>query len=237
VATNLANSTFSSSLESAENYQRWLARTFAPYLGRSILEIGMGHGALSEYLATNRNYIGLDIDGALVRHARTRYPDREFIEADIRGPGFVEQLAGRQTETVVCVNVLEHVADDRGAVHDMLSLVSPGGHLILFVPAFRRLYTSLDQLAGHLRRYTVHDVRVLFDAVPDRIVRLEYFNPLGAVGWWLNGLVKHSSLEAEGVTRQVRFFDRVVLPMSRGLNKATRHHFGQSVLCVVCKSS
>lgn len=232
----VSNETFSSSMEGARNYNRWVISAFAPFIGRSLLEIGMGHGGFYDHFPPLDTYVGLDIDGELVAHARARYPDRRFVQADVADPSLLDQLSDVRFDTVLCVNVLEHVVDDRAAVVGLLRLLEPGGHLLIFVPAFRQLYTDLDRLAGHLRRYTKSEVAALVDPADGEIRRLEYFNPVGALGWWANGLKRHDSLESKAVTGQVAFFDTYVLPVSKMLNTITRPVFGQSVVCAVRKA-
>jgi SAM-dependent methyltransferase len=135
-------------------------------------------------------------------------------------------------DTVFCANVLEHVPDHQTAVRNMVEIVQPGGHVLLFVPAFRWLYNDLDRLAGHQRRYMMQDLVRL--APPNaKIRRLEYFNPAAVLPWWLNGRVTHRSLETPLVNSQVAFFDRYVLPISRAVTPLTRKWFGQSIVCVL----
>ncbi|HEY7412480.1 MAG TPA: methyltransferase domain-containing protein [Vicinamibacteria bacterium] len=223
--------TFSSAMGGATGYHRWLMSAFAPHVGRCVLEVGFGHEGLRGLLPAGTRYVGLDVDPAVVEAARRRAPGDAFVCGDVGDPGLGERLAGLDVDTVLCVNVLEHVADDAAAARGLLRLLPAGGRLIVFVPAFRALYNDLDRLAGHLRRYRRAEVRAL---VPPegRVLALEYFNPVGGVGWWLNRFLRHHSLERASVTGQVRFFDRWVLPASRLLNPLTRSFFGQSVLCV-----
>src|SRR6266540_2852678 len=233
--TSAGSLTFSSSMEAARNYNHWVVAAFEPFFGRSVLEIGVGHGGFYEHLPPVEEYIGLDLDADLVERCRERYPDLRFVQGDIADGDLPARLADARIDTVLCANVLEHVDDDASAVENLLKLLTPGGHLLLFVPAFGRLYTTLDRLAGHRRRYTKAAVAVLIPPSAGEILRLEYFNPLGAVGWWLNGLVRHHSLESKEVTSQVRFFDTYLVPISKLLNPLTRSAFGQSVVCAVRK--
>ena len=233
--TSVGSLTFSSSMGGAHNYNRWVVRAFEPFFGRSVLEIGVGHGGFYEHLPPIERYIGLDLDTELVAGCQARYPGLRFVQGDIADRDLPDRLADARIDTVLCVNVLEHVDDDRAAVENLLRLLVPGGNLLLFVPAFRRLYTDLDRLAGHRRRYTKAEVAALIPPPLGQIRRLEYFNPLGAIGWWLNGLVPHRSLESKEVTGQVRFFDTYLVPISKLLNPLTRSAFGQSVVCAVRK--
>jgi SAM-dependent methyltransferase len=228
--------TFGSAMESAHAYNRWIVRAFRPYVGREVLEVGIGHGGFRALLATP-GYVGADIDAELVLHARTVVPNVDLVVADVSASGFGEALGGRRFDTVLCVNVLEHVREQEAGLANMMAALDPGGHLLLFVPAFNALYNDLDRLAGHVRRYRNAEVRQLLVEAGAHVVTSEYFNAVGGMGWWANRFVSHETLESGSVEGQVRFFDRWVLPISRAINPVTRHFFGQSVIAVARKSS
>lgn len=228
------STTFSSSMGQAHNYRRWLADSFGPYLGRNLLEVGIGDGGFADLLPQGTRYTGLDIDPELVRLASRELPRHTFLEADVCDRSLTARLGAGAYDTVLCCNVLEHLEDDGLALGNMVDLLAVGGHLLLFVPALPALFNDLDRCAGHLRRYTLADLPA---RLPDPVqpLKLHYFNPLGGIGWWLNRWLRHDSLEGAKVERQVLFFDRFVLPLSRLLTPVTRRFFGQSLICVARK--
>jgi len=227
---------YSRAIEGATNYMRWILEGFGPYLGSSVVEIGVGHGGYRRHLPPRvERYLGLDVDAALVERARALHPDERFLQGDLMDPATVGVVSKEGYDTVLCVNVLEHIQDDRRAVAHLLSMLPAGGHLLLFVPAHPALYTDLDRLAGHHRRYTRDQVAGLFTPDLGSTRRLEYFNPIGGLGWWVNGLFPHRSLDSRIVNGQLDLFDKYVLPISRLTNRLTRSFFGQSLLCVVQK--
>ncbi|CAA7612120.1 bifunctional 2-polyprenyl-6-hydroxyphenol methylase/3-demethylubiquinol 3-O-methyltransferase UbiG [Magnetospirillum sp. UT-4] len=226
-------STYSSAIATADRYTRWIVDAVRPYIGRRILEIGVGHGSYRAAFGDCQAYVGIDIDEAAVAEAQRRCPGGEYLAGDITSAGLAAVLGGRAFDTVVCINVLEHVRDDAAAIANLLQLLDPGGHLILFVPAFPGLYGSLDRLAGHMRRYRLDDLRRLVPAGAGEVVRSCYFNSIGGVGWWVNGLVGHASLNDPAVNGQIAVFDRFVVPISRLVDPVTRRFFGQSAICVV----
>ncbi len=226
--------TFSRAMIDARNYNRWILSTFEPFLGRSVMEVGIGHGGFADLIhERGLTYLGVDVDPALVEEASRARPEVAYVCADVTDPALPERVAGRGLDTVLCANVLEHIADDRGAVENMLSVVPPGGHVLLFVPAHPALYGGLDRLAGHLRRYDRGMLRRLAAVDHGRVRRLEFVNPLGGVAWWLNGWLPHRSLDGAAVNRQIELFDRYLLPVSRALTPLLRGVFGQSLVCVV----
>ncbi len=178
-------STLSSSMSAAGNYTRWVLDEFTPFVGRRVMEVGLGHGDYVAWLSRGEDYLGVDSDDAVVGSVARLHPEAEFKVSDISKPGFVDDIGGRRFDTVFCVNVLEHIEDDSSAVRNLLGVLHDGGHLLLFVPALQALYTDLDRLAGHVRRYTRRRLVQAFPAQGVTVRRLDYFNPIGAVGWWM----------------------------------------------------
>lgn len=230
--TPIGIDTFSSSMGQASRYNRWILASVQPYLGPRVLEVGLGHGGVAALLPQGTEYVGVDLDPRVIQKARELLPRAQFIEGDITSAATLERLGERSHDCVLCLNVLEHVEDDGAAVRHLLRLVRPGGRLVLFVPAFQALFNDLDRLAGHVRRYGKAQLTALVTGAGGRVVRARYFNPVGAIGWWLNRWLRHGSLESGRVAGQVQFFDRYVLPVSRCLDLGTRGFFGQSILCI-----
>ena len=198
--------TYSSAIVDAANYTRWIVDLMRPYLGFSLLEVGLGHGSFRDAWPAQVRYLGTDLDADAVASAAARHPRDGFFVADIAAPEFpaLAQAEGAPVDTVVCANVLEHVPDDAAAVANLLAVLQPGGRLLLYLPAHARLYGRMDALAGHHRRYDRSDLERLTGSA-----RLTHIN------------------------RQIRLFDRYVLPVSRWLTPLTARHFGQSLFCVL----
>jgi SAM-dependent methyltransferase len=226
--------TYSTAIEGADNYTRWILSGFWPFFGRSLLEVGLGHGGYRQFLPADLDYIGLDIDPESVARAQARHPLDAYLVADITDSGLAARLAPRVIDTLLCINVLEHIERDEDAVASLLTTLAPGGHLLLLVPAFPSLYSDLDRMAGHVRRYTLADIPRL-NAGQGIVVRQHYFNAVGGLGWWINKALRHSSLDSSAVNGQILFFDRFVVPLARAVDRVARRYFGQSMICVIRK--
>jgi SAM-dependent methyltransferase len=229
--TKKAAETYAEAISDAHNYTNWIVSQFEPFLGRSTLEIGVAHGSYIRRLSAGREYAGLDLDSEAVTVAQKQHPRHQFYCADLGSADFSERVP-RRFESIVCCNVLEHIHDDSRALQNLSNALTPGGHLLLFVPALPWLYSDLDRLAGHHRRYTRAAVRRLVTGVGLAVVQLRYFNPVGAVGWWLNRGMRHRTLNGDAVNAQVRAFDRWGVPVSRALDPFFRNVLGQSLICV-----
>ncbi|WP_186294141.1 class I SAM-dependent methyltransferase [Bradyrhizobium guangdongense] len=214
----------------------WIIGTMRPYLGRDVLEVGIGHGSYYEILGKLGRYSGVDIDPENVANSKSRYPGGDFAIADICSEEFRARFAPGSVDTVVCCNVIEHIEDDSRAVANMANALSRGGHLLLLVPALQQLYGDLDRLAGHHRRYNKALMLKACAGAPIEILELRYFNPIGGLAWWINTFAKHETLDDSAVNTQIRIFDKYVLPISRMVDPLTRSFFGQSLICVARRS-
>jgi SAM-dependent methyltransferase len=105
---------------------------------------------------------------------------------DLGDPAAVDGLAGRY-DTVVCLNVLEHVAQESQGARNLLSVLAPGGCAIVLVPQGPGLYGTLDRVLGHERRYTTAMLRATLEGAGFEIERIFGFNRASRPGWWLNG--------------------------------------------------
>jgi SAM-dependent methyltransferase len=224
--------TYSSAMSDARNYISWMLESFDEVIQPPTLEIGVGHGSYAEVLQQRGEYVGVDIDAASVEAARRRFPALTFHPADITQQSFVDAVGEERFSSIVCLNVLEHVGDHSTAVANLARVLRPGGHLAIVVPALSLLMNDLDRLAGHLRRYRSAEVRDLLRDAGLDVLRADYFNPIGGLGWLANRLVTHKSLNDDAVNSQIRLFDRWATPVSRAVDPLTRRFFGQSVLAI-----
>ncbi|NJK99870.1 MAG: class I SAM-dependent methyltransferase [Spirulinaceae cyanobacterium SM2_1_0] len=229
-------STMSSAIEFADNYNNWIVESLLPYAGLRILEVGTGQGNFRRYLPASQEYVSIDIDSQVIQRASQRDPEGHYFLANIADSTSLFELQKFEFDTILCTNVLEHIEDDHQAIKNMLSLLCPQGKILLFVPAIPFLYSSMDKLAGHYRRYTKQSLhRLVAGDSGGKVDCIEYFNPVGGVGWGLNKLLDHRSLDDNKINKQIEIFDKHIVPISKSLNYFTKSFFGQSLICVISK--
>ncbi len=146
----------------APNFNRWMADTIQPYIGKRVLEIGAGMGNLTRLLVAGRKrYVATDIDLEHLERLKKRLaqrPNLETAELNSADPEGHEAFRG-QMDTVVCLNVLEHIEDDLGALRNIRSMLEDGGRAVILVPAGQSIYNCLDEELGHFRRYSEEQLR------------------------------------------------------------------------------
>jgi SAM-dependent methyltransferase len=227
--------TMSSAMPDAVKYHRWILQVLRRHVrGGPLLEVGPGYGQYTGVLAGwVSRLLAVDLSPTCIDDLRALAPNVEARVADLADDIFVETVGKRCFDHVVCLNVLEHVEEDVRALVRLREVLRPGGVLLLLVPAHSELYGPMDRLAGHFRRYTKRTLAERLARSGFAAESLRYFNPVGAVGWWVNArFFRPRSLSDDAVNRQILLFDRYVLPISRALDPLTRALFGQSLWAV-----
>lgn len=227
--------TMSPSLQRARNYYGWISDRFRPLLGVRVLDVGGGHGPLLDHVVhPGRSVTAVDLSRECVLAMRRRFAGADFRAevGDITDPTLVAALRGR-FDTVLCVNVLEHIERDDVALRAMAEILRPaGGRLLLMVPAHPLLYGTPDALAGHHRRYSRAALRRLLRESGFQVESAAFFNPFGALPYLVNSRLLRPRSLGGAVDAQLVLFDRFLVPVLRRLDAVLRLPFGQSLVAV-----
>ena len=214
-------------LDGADQYARWIYTLVEPHLGKDVLEAGAGHGTFTELLRDSRRIVACDPSERCARLLRERFdadPTVTVLNTDLHGA-----IDEGPFDSVVMINVLEHVEDHAAALRDVWKALRPGGRLILWVPAMEWLYSDLDRRIGHHRRYHLKQLRQLLGETGFEPAELRYVNAIGAIGWWV--MAKQLGRRPTSAA-SVQLFDRVVVPVQRRMDERTRLPWGQSIFTV-----
>ncbi|HYP06584.1 MAG TPA: bifunctional glycosyltransferase/class I SAM-dependent methyltransferase [Bryobacteraceae bacterium] len=198
------------SLADTRRFNRWMADVIAPYVGQRVLEIGAGIGNLTQCLSPKRHrYIAIDIDAEHLARLRTRFLYRKNVQTKLGNLLCAEDLReyAQSMDTVVCLNVLEHVEDDAAALRNIHDTLVPNGKAILLVPQGPSLFGTLDETLGHCRRYTEEELKAKMEAAGFRIECVLGFNRITRPGWYWNGRILRRRTFGRA---QLWIFDRLV---------------------------
>ena len=211
-------------------YNRWLHERFAHYLGQRILEVGAGVGNQTRFFVSERErVIASDIEPHYLRELHAHFEDRRNVRiASYRFPlsaGDRDDLLAEKIDTVVCLNVLEHIEDDHATLRDFASVLPRGGRLVLVVPALKGLYGTLDRHLNHHRRYAPEELRAAITAAGFSIDQLRFLNRPAVFGWWLSSRILRRRVMPKG---QLAVF-RWMMPILK-LEERTEPRFGLSLL-------
>jgi len=221
-------------MSKAANYFAWQSGLVRNELGRRVLEVGCGIGNFTGTLLDREAVIAVDVEPACVRRLMERYAGRDNLHAfvcDVAGPEF-HRLASFRPDSCVCLNVLEHIGNDRAALEAMASVLVSGGAIVLLVPAFQALYGRIDENLGHYRRYNRAGIRRLAESTGLHLRKVYYSNSIGYFGWWINAHILKLAAQSE---RQIEMFDRYLVPALARVERVVRPPFGQSLVAVLEK--
>lgn len=234
----IGQATMSSALTEAHHFHQWTYDWIAPYLKGYILDIGGGSGNHLKYL-TSHSLLSLDLSAECVQKLNLKYQHLahwNFMQGDITSAQLVQDLGEGHFDTVLSCNVFEHIKDDTLAITNAHRLLKNTGSLVLVLPAHPSLFGSMDEHAGHFRRYNKADIEKKLLAAGFEVSILKYVNLLGAIGWWVNNkLFKPKSLSTKGINGQIKLFDRFGVPFLKWLEGKKSMPFGQSLICVGVK--
>jgi SAM-dependent methyltransferase len=211
----------------ARTWKAYWSRRIRPYIAGDVLEVGAGLGANTPYMQGTgvRGWVALEPDPEMARElaAKLRDTDRH-----------VEVICGtlntlepeRRFDTIIYIDVLEHIEGDRDELHAAANRLNPGGRVIVLSPACQWLFSPFDAALGHFRRYS----RSMLKQLGPANAQLEDVFYLDSAGLLLsagNKLLLRQSMPTKG---QIRFWDRIVVPVSRVLDRVLSGSVGKSIV-------
>ena len=206
----------------AVNYNAFLHAQVAAHArpGDRILDFGAGIGTFARELVRRGHAVAcLEPDPAQAQRLAAE------------GLPVVDDLAGlpdASLDYVYTLNVLEHIDDDGAALRGIAARLRPGGRLLVYVPAFQVLYSSMDRKVGHVRRYRRADLaRAVRDAGLGNVVA-RYVDSLGFLAALAFRVVGNDDGTID--RRALRAYDRYAFPVSRVLDRLVGRWFGKNVL-------
>jgi SAM-dependent methyltransferase len=215
-------------LDGADNYAAWIFEQVEPHLGDEVLEVGAGHGTFTGLLsARSARVAATDVSERCVGILRTRFADDPRV-AVLQGTA-ADAAELPPFDSAVLINVLEHIADDDGALRELSATLKPGGRLILWVPAFALLYSDFDRKIGHYRRYRKAGLAEKLSGAGYDVAELRYVNLVGALAWLVVARMLHRA-PTGGLS--VKIYDSYFVPVLKRLERRWGAPFGQSVFAV-----
>ncbi|MGH9946974.1 MAG: class I SAM-dependent methyltransferase [Pyrinomonadaceae bacterium] len=222
----------------AVNYHRWILDEFRPFLGKRIVEVGAGSGSFSEMLLAETPDVLAVVEpskmfdplenglSAIDASTKVEYYNSIFssVHMQIR-----ESIA---PDSIIYVNVLEHIEKDSEEIMLAYESLSSGGRLFIFVPALMSLYGKFDELIGHYRRYSKRGIEEKCTRAGFKIIRSKYFDFAGIIPWWIKyKLLRSDSLQPGAVS----IYDRLAVPIIRLGERLIPVPIGKNVLLIAEK--
>jgi 2-polyprenyl-3-methyl-5-hydroxy-6-metoxy-1,4-benzoquinol methylase len=219
-------------MQQARRYAAHIFGLFRGHVGSRVLEVGSGIGTMSRQLVDVANLVvGIEPNvncAVRVQEAMRDHPRFSLRVCHLEDCDPVE-LASHHFDTVLCVNVLEHIADDVGALRTFRTILAPGGRVLVFVPAVQAAYGPLDAELGHHRRYSRRTLAAAFADAGLDVMQLRYTNPIGLAGWMYNAHVSKARTHSLG---QVKAFETLIAPWALPLERLIPPPIGLSLAAI-----
>jgi len=221
-------------LADTSNYQAWIMGILGDHVRGRVIEYGSGTGTFTRRLLPHAtSLVAVEPSRNLIAALRTRLGSHDNVE--VCGETLEAHVArqnDRSCDTIVMINVLEHIEDDRAALQNLVRMLRPGGSLLLFVPALRLLMSELDRVHGHFRRYQRPELEAKVGATGAVVAHCRYFDALGVAPWFILNTVMGSTTFNPSL---VRINDRYVVPLTKALESLVRMPFGKNLILVARK--
>jgi SAM-dependent methyltransferase len=218
-------------LSRAVNYHRWIVEQFRPYLGETVAEVGAGIGSVSRLLLEGpvKRLFAFEPSANMFPYLADELCNEPRAAAinDLFSPGHTQD----GVDSVVYINVLEHIEDDLAELKNAHAALRPRGHLMVFVPALAWLYSDFDRHVGHFRRYTKRRLRELAETAGFEVAVARYFDMVGILPWYVSFVLLKSRPNAGSVT----LYDKIVVPPMRLVERLVSPPLGKNVLLIARK--
>jgi SAM-dependent methyltransferase len=218
----------------SSNFTNWLYEQIKPYIDGKILEIGSGIGTYSAKIIADfpKNKIVLsDIDPNYLTKLKKQWQMKNvFVDKlNLNSKADFLRIGGR-FDTIIALNILEHISNDLVALQNLRQKLNPNGQLILLVPAYPKLFNCIDQAVGHFRRYKKKDIINKANKSGLKIQRIFYFNFFAIIGWVVNGFVFNKSEINE---QAMGFFNYLVPSFKFVENNILKKRAGMSLIAIL----
>lgn len=217
----------------AKNYHGWILDKFRNFFGKKVAEVGAGSGSFSELLLSLPIEELVAVEPSKEMSGLLRSATLSDPRVTIRNEYFENVSAAYKDyfDSIVYVNVLEHIEDDKKELSYIYNSLKRGGNVCIFVPALSWLYSDFDRTIGHFRRYHKKPLKDLLEKAGFEIISIDYFDIIGILPW----LIMLKILKKRPGSKNVSFYDRFVVPFSRFVEALIPLPVGKNLIAIAKK--
>jgi len=217
----------------AKNWKKYWVSKISPLLGDSVLEVGAGIGSNLILLnKDDRDWLALEPDAHQANQIEeTIKDDQGYVKTTVEAKTTQEIDANKKFDTIIYIDVLEHIEKDKEEMECVYKLLHQGGSVVVLSPAHQFLYSPFDKAVGHFRRY---NKKTMLEIVPEgaEVESLYYLDSVGCIASWINSKLLKQSMPTKG---QIDFWDTIIVPISVILDKLLRFKVGKTAVMVIKK--
>jgi len=212
------------------NNNRWTYDKIKPFLGKKVLELGSGLGTFSNYLLNDGEEVTLtDINEEYEIYLKNRFIGNPWVKILRTDIACIDEAVGvERFDTVVGINVLEHIDNDVAVLQKINKVLSADGKIIFLVPAHQALLSDFDKKLGHYRRYSKKELQDKLVSAGFTVKKIEFMNFIGAIGWFIKFRILRDRY-MPGIT--IQLLDKFI-PLIALIEKYVKFNFGLSLFCI-----
>ena len=215
--------------DAAKNWRKYQFKIISKYIQRNILEVGPGTGHNLKYYKNKATTITLlEINKKLARSLKKKFYKNKKIKILNSNIYSIK----KKFDTIMYMDVLEHIKTDKKEIKKAINLLNPSGYLIIFVPAFQILYSNFDRDIGHVRRYRKFFFLNIAKKYKVKLIELKYFDSIGFIFAIINRLVGTNNQNNVGLG--IKIWNNFIF-LSKFFDFILKNMFGKSLLCVLKK--
>ncbi len=213
----------------AIHWKKYFAKKIRRYIKGKVAEVGAGIGSTTLLLndGSATDWLLLEPDEKMFNLLQKKLEENQFPKNCRLQNGTTDHVSGA-FDTIIYIDVLEHINADAEEIRKATSLLNKGGHLIVLSPAFQHLFSPFDKAIGHCRRYNKKMFRKIVPA-DLKPVNIKYYDSTGYFASLMNKALLHQKYPTQ---KQVNFWDSYLVPVSKITDKIFFHSFGKSIIAV-----
>ena len=213
----------------ASNWKQYYAKNLKPFIKGDVLEVGAGIGSTTNYLCdgSHRSWLCLEPDSNLFKELETKIENKELPDRCTCIKGIVADLkSDKKFDTILYIDVIEHIKDDKVELKQAAEKLNKGGHLIVLVPAHQFLFSKFDAAIGHFRRY---NKKMLAPTAPPslQLKKIRYLDSMGLLASLAN---KYFLKQDYPTLDQIHFWNNLIVPVSRVTDILTNYSLGKTLI-------
>ncbi|MEP6728805.1 MAG: class I SAM-dependent methyltransferase [Bacteroidota bacterium] len=214
----------------AKNWKKYLAHFINPHIKGRVLEVGAGLGGMTSWMkhSDEHEWVLLEPDKKMAELLLKKKGNESINNKYSLINGTIDNAGYELFDTIIYIDVLEHIEDDNLEISKAAKLLTPGGKLIILSPAFQFLFNPFDKAIGHFRRYSKNSIR----KANNRILKEESLHYLDSAGFFSSLANKLLLRQQYPAQKQLIFWDRFLIPVSFVLDRIFFYSFGKSILGV-----
>ena len=218
---------------SAKNWKRYFSKRLKKYVLGNVLEVGAGNGGTTKLLINDsvENWLCLEPDIKLFHSLENKIKLGQLPAKTHAIQGTINVIKEDTFDTIAYIDVLEHIEDDFDEINKAAKLLSIGGKIIVLSPAYNWLYSPFDLSIGHFKRYDYTSLK----KIESKSLKLIHYEYLDSVGTVLNFLNKHLIRNSYPTKKQITFWDKIIVPMSKIIDPIINRKFGKSIIGIYSK--